>query len=62
MKTITAVRLSFWSAFPEFKSEYRKTYRQNDYNATIRSCFVDYVDNLRRDNQISESLANRVTL
>jgi hypothetical protein len=62
MKTISEIRRSFWSSFPEFKSEYRKTYRQNQYNATIRTAFVEYVDSLRRDNLISESLANRVTL
>lgn len=62
MKTQTAVRNSFWASFPEFKNQYRITYKQNQYNATIRSSFVDFVDSLRRDGQISENLANRVTL
>jgi hypothetical protein len=62
MKTITEVRKAFWAYYPEFKPEYRKTYRQNDYNATIRTTFVDYVDHLRKGNVISEKLANRVTL
>lgn len=62
MKTITQVRMAFWEAFPEFKSDYRKTWRQNQYNATIRTTFVNYVDSLRKDNSITESLANRVTL
>jgi len=61
-KTISEVRTFFWAAFPEFQSEYRKTWKQNQYNATIRSCFVDFVDSLQKDGQISESLANRVTL
>ena len=61
-KTINEVRTFFWAAFPEVQSEYRKTWRQNQYNATIRTTFVDFVDNLQRDGQISESLANRVTL
>jgi len=62
MKTITEVRESFWNAHPEFKHEYRKTYRQNQYRADIRMAFTDYVEHLRRDEQITESLACRVTL
>lgn len=62
MKTQSEVRKSFWESFPEFKSEFRTKKRQNQYNTTIRCCFVDYVDSLRRDGAISESLANRVTL
>lgn len=62
MKTVTQVRQSFWQSFPEFKTEYRKTYRQNQYNATIRTTFVDYVDSLQKDGVISEKLSNRVTL
>lgn len=62
MKTITAVRKAFWEAHPQFKSEYRVKKRQNAYNATIRTAFVDYVDSIRRDGVISEGLAQRVTL
>jgi hypothetical protein len=62
MKTITQVRKAFWESFPEFKSEYRVNKRQNSYNATIRTTFVDYVDSLAKDGTISEKLANRVTL
>jgi hypothetical protein len=62
MKKISEVRKAFWNNHPEFKSQYRKTYRQNQYNATIRSAFVAYIDGLKRDNVISESLANKVTL
>jgi hypothetical protein len=62
MKTTSQVRTAFWQSFPEFKNEYRKTWRQNQYNATIRTSFVDYVDNLRKRGEITESLANRVTL
>lgn len=62
MKTVTEVRTSFWEAHPEFKSEYRKTWRQNQYNCDIRTSFVDYVDYLRKDGVINESLAYRVTL
>ena len=62
MKTITEVRNSFWESHPMFKNDFKKSYRQNQYNATIRSAFVDYVDYLGKDNVISESLRNRVTL
>lgn len=62
INSITGVRNDFWHSHPQFKNEYRKTYRQNQYNATIRTCFVDYVDYLQKDGIISESLANRVTL
>ena len=62
MKTITEIRAAFWESHPEFASHYRKTWRQNRYNATIRSAFVDFVDYLARDGQISENLAFRVTL
>ncbi len=62
MKTITQVRSAFWEAFPEFKPEFRVKKRQNDYNATIRSCFVMYVDGLQKDGQITQSLSERVTL
>ena len=62
MKTFTEVRNSFWEAFPQYKSEYRKTWTQNQYRTDIRCAFVDYVDNLRSGGIISESLAYRVTL
>ena len=62
MKTITEVRRAFWDAHPQFKSEYRKTWKQNQYKADIRMAFVDYIDFLQKDGQITEKLAYRVTL
>ena len=62
MKTQAQVRESFWASFPEFADQYRKTYRQNQYNATIRTAFVDYVDSLARCGDITDKLAQRVTL
>lgn len=62
MKTITEVRESFWASHPEFKEFYQVSKRQNQYNVTIRCCFVEYVDLLLKDGTISESLSNRVTL
>jgi hypothetical protein len=72
--TQAQVRDAFWEAFPEFKQQVRRVpftqngkpmFRakvQNEYNATIRSAFVDYVDSLSKDGTISEALADRVTL
>ncbi len=74
MKTQTEIRDSFWAAFPEYQPKYKaipytqngkRLYRratQNDYSATIRSLFVDFVDSLARSGEISEALAQRVTL
>jgi len=62
MKTITQVRKSFWEAHPEFKSEYRKTWRQNKYRTDIRCAFVDFIDYLKRNNSITEKLRSRATL
>ncbi len=74
MNTQTEIRNSFWAAFPEYKPKYRaipftqngkRLYRrktQNEYSATIRSLFVEFVDSLARNGEITEALASRVTL
>ena len=62
MKTITEVRKAFWDSFPEFKNQYRVSFRQNRYNCDIRSSFVSFIDSLRKENIISERLCNRATL
>ena len=62
LKTITEVRKSFWEAHPEYVSEFKARKRQNEYRTDIRTAFVDYVDYLHRDGEISDSLAQRVTL
>lgn len=61
MKTITEVRKAFWET-SEFSERYNKRNSQNEYHVDIRCAFVDYVDMLARDGQISESLAQRATL
>ena len=61
-KTISQVRKAFWEAFPQFRSDYRVKKRQNDYCCNIRCCFVDFVDMIHRDGQISDKLSNNVTL
>lgn len=62
MRTISEVRNAFWRDHPKFKGSYRVGKRQNDYVTDIRTAFVDYVDMLSRDGQISDELANKVTL
>jgi len=62
MKTLTELRKAFWESFPEFKSEFRKTFRQNQYKCDIRVGFIDFVDNLQKDGTITENLAKRATL
>jgi len=46
----------------EHLKHYVKSKTQNEYNATIRSEFIEFIDMLERNNHISEKLANEVTL
>jgi len=66
IKTQTQVRENFWEFLreinPGLAAKFRRNKRQNDYPADIRVNFVDYVDNLRRNGEITEALATRVTL
>jgi len=74
MTTQKQIRAAFWRAFPQFRQRMipagrsrtgRLLYRpaaQNDYPATVRCTFVDFVDSLARSGQISDALAERVTL
>ena len=57
-----AVRRAFWQGNSQLRSQFKRGQRQNDYNATIRCEFVQFVDMLARDEHISDSLAQRVTL
>lgn len=60
MTTQSEIRDAFWESHPQFKRVKGRT--QNDYDTDTRCAFVDFVDGLRRDGQISEKLAMRVTL
>ena len=62
MKTVTEIRKAFWANHEQFAKEFRAKKRQNDYHCDIRVSFVDFVESLRRDGQITEKLARRVTL
>jgi hypothetical protein len=54
------LRDEFWLRHPQFMRLGRT--KQNGYNATIRSFWVDFVDRQNRDGNISDSLADRATL
>lgn len=60
--TQSQVRAAFWQGSGTLRAQFRATKRQNDYNATIRSEFVEFVDMLARTGHISETLAQHVTL
>lgn len=62
IKTLSTLREQFWNQHLEFILDYRVKKRQNDYNTDIRCAWVDHVDYMRKNNQISEKLANRATL
>lgn len=59
------LREAFWAQFPEL--ECRKNRRgnpkpQNEQPADTRMAFIDWIDSLQRNSQISDALANRATL
>ncbi len=63
--TQAQVRASFWESYPELVCRLNRRGNplpQNEQPTTTRCAFVDHVDNLARDGQISEALAQRVTL
>ena len=58
--TQAQVRRAFWASAPAFQR--RPGWTQNQYPTDTRVAFCDWVYYLRRDGQISEALAQRVTL
>jgi len=54
------LRAAFWESHPQFTRKPGKT--QNDYPADVRQAWVEWVDFLAKDTQISEGLAQRATL
>jgi hypothetical protein len=66
MKTQTEIRRAFWSNHPELDKLARergtRSKRQNSQPTDIRVAFVDWVDSLAKDGQISAELAHNVTL
>ncbi len=59
--TQAQVRSAFWQGGEHLKYLY-KSKTQNEYNVTIRTEFVEFVDMLEKNEFISEKLANKVTL
>ena len=59
--TQAQLRNAFWQGSEHLK-HYVKSKTQNEYNATIRSEFVEFVNMLEINDHISEKLANEVTL
>ena len=58
-----ALRTAFWRSAPDSMRSQRRTRKtQNEYNADIRSAWVDYVDHMHRSGYISDRLANQATL
>lgn len=53
------IRSAFWEANPNAS---RKRGRDGDYLTDTRVAFVDFVDALARNGDISDALAQRVTL
>jgi hypothetical protein len=66
MKTQREIRQAFWASHPSHEAHARATGTrskpQNEQHTLVRCAFVDYVDYLRRDGQISEAMADKVTL
>jgi hypothetical protein len=60
--TQAELRKAFWQGCTHLRSHYKQDKRQNDYSATIRSEWVEFVDCMQRTGSISEALANRATL
>ena len=59
--TQAQIRSAFWQGNEHLK-HYIKSKTQNDYAATIRTEFVEFIDMLERSKHISPKLANKVTL
>lgn len=63
--TQAQIRAAFWNTHPQFhKRPAAPGYRwpQNTYNTDTRCAFVDFVDSLARNGEISAALADRATL
>jgi hypothetical protein len=60
------IRAAFWESHPHIEEQVRaagiKSKPQNEHCATVRCAFVDFLDTLARNGEISEALAQRATL
>lgn len=66
MTTQQQVRAAFWRTVDDYNAQPEvprfNLLRKKPYNTDTRCAFVDYVGALQRDGEISEALAQRVTL
>lgn len=62
IKTESQLRRAFWQGNEALKAQYKRGKRQNDYNATIRSEWGEFIDMMVREGLIPGSLADRATL
>lgn len=60
--TFKQVRNLFFESYPEFKAERKYRKPQNDFSTTCRCYFVDFVDALCKDGQITRKQADNITL
>lgn len=60
------IRKSFWEYLkegnPKLYNKGKRSKRQNEQITDIRVYFCDYIEALRQNNNISETMANKVTL
>lgn len=59
------LREEFWASFPELACRTNRRGNpksQNEQPTDTRCAFVDWIDNLQRNGDISDALANRATL
>lgn len=56
------LRRAFWAQAGVLADFYKVSYRQNDYSATVRCEWCDFVEHCCRDGIISQQLAARATL
>lgn len=63
-KTQKQVREAFWDIADSMNGDgiTRRKFSDGSYSTETRCAFVDFVDHLARNGEISEALAQRVTL
>jgi len=61
--TFKDIRGQFWATLPEDLAKQRRAKKkQNEYCTDIRCAFVDYIDHLRKSEEITEAQAQNITL
>jgi hypothetical protein len=59
--TQAQLRAAFWAQLPN-ASTYRKSKRQNEQPCDVRMAWCDFVEEMHRNGDISDTLAQRATL